>query len=222
MNQRAVAMDSFLVRQAEEAIRRAGCEPHRMVSGAGHDAMILAEKVPSAMIFLRTPGGISHNPAETVERRGCGEGARERFASARSARFLTHASKESAHVHNLGGTRSSQQPNHLLLTPDTFVRAPLPGMKGCTAIVHVGPGARRGIHAVHGRVRSGRRTGRHHCAAVPLRAGGRRQGGSRRQANRTWRARLCLFARRVCRIASWPRRRAASRSSRSRISRSRR
>jgi allantoate deiminase len=29
--------------------------------------MILAEKVPSAMIFLRTPGGISHDPAETVE-----------------------------------------------------------------------------------------------------------------------------------------------------------
>ena len=66
MNQRAVAMDSFLVRQAEEAVRKAGCEPHRMVSGAGHDAMILAEKVPAAMIFLRTPGGISHNPAETV------------------------------------------------------------------------------------------------------------------------------------------------------------
>jgi len=37
-----------------------------MVSGAGHDAMILAEKVPAAMIFLRTPGGVSHNPAETV------------------------------------------------------------------------------------------------------------------------------------------------------------
>jgi (S)-ureidoglycine aminohydrolase len=42
-------------------------------------------------------------------------------------------------VHNLGRTRSSQQPNHILLTPDTFVRAPLPGMKGCTAVVHAGP-----------------------------------------------------------------------------------
>jgi (S)-ureidoglycine aminohydrolase len=42
-------------------------------------------------------------------------------------------------LQNLGGTRSSQQPSHLLLTADTFVRAPLPGMKGCTAIVHVGP-----------------------------------------------------------------------------------
>jgi (S)-ureidoglycine aminohydrolase len=42
-------------------------------------------------------------------------------------------------MHNLGNTRSSQQPNHLLLTADTFVRTVLPGMKGCTAIVHVGP-----------------------------------------------------------------------------------
>jgi (S)-ureidoglycine aminohydrolase len=42
-------------------------------------------------------------------------------------------------VHNLGRTRSSQQPNHLLLTPDSFVHTTLPGMKACSAIVHVGP-----------------------------------------------------------------------------------
>lgn len=42
-------------------------------------------------------------------------------------------------MHNLGQTRSSHQPNHLLLTPDTFVRTPLPGMKNCTAIVHISP-----------------------------------------------------------------------------------
>jgi (S)-ureidoglycine aminohydrolase len=44
-------------------------------------------------------------------------------------------------VHNLGQTRSSQQLNHLLLTPDTFVRTALPGMKACSAIVHVSPAA---------------------------------------------------------------------------------
>lgn len=66
MDQKAVAMDAFLCEQIERAIRKAGCVPHRMVSGAGHDAMILAEKVPAAMIFLRTPGGISHDPAESV------------------------------------------------------------------------------------------------------------------------------------------------------------
>ncbi|MGA9799940.1 MAG: cupin domain-containing protein, partial [Terriglobales bacterium] len=42
-------------------------------------------------------------------------------------------------MHNLGQTRSSQKPNHLLLTADTFVRAALPGMKACSAIVHAGP-----------------------------------------------------------------------------------
>ena len=67
MSQPSVAMDAVLVEQIEEAIRQAGCKPHRMVSGAGHDAMILAEKVPAAMVFLRTPGGISHSPEEAVE-----------------------------------------------------------------------------------------------------------------------------------------------------------
>ena len=66
LSQPAVAMDPFLVGEIEQAISKTGCTPHRMVSGAGHDAMILAERVPSAMIFLRTPGGISHDPAESV------------------------------------------------------------------------------------------------------------------------------------------------------------
>jgi allantoate deiminase len=66
LSQQAVAMDPSLIREIEQAIRKAGCEPHHIVSGAGHDAMILAEKVPAAMIFLRTPGGISHDPAESV------------------------------------------------------------------------------------------------------------------------------------------------------------
>jgi len=39
-------------------------------------------------------------------------------------------------MQNLGHTRSSYQRDHMLLTPDTFVRAPLPGMVKCTAIVH--------------------------------------------------------------------------------------
>jgi allantoate deiminase len=66
MEQPAVPMNPFLVAKIEQAIVKAGCTPHRMMSGAGHDAMILAEKVPAAMIFLRTPGGISHDPAESV------------------------------------------------------------------------------------------------------------------------------------------------------------
>jgi len=41
--------------------------------------------------------------------------------------------------YNLGQTRSSHQLNHCLLTPDTFVRTQLPGMRACAAIVHAGP-----------------------------------------------------------------------------------
>jgi allantoate deiminase len=66
LSQQAVVMDTFLAKRIGYAIQKAGCEPHRMVSGAGHDAMILAEKIPAAMIFLRTPGGISHEPSESV------------------------------------------------------------------------------------------------------------------------------------------------------------
>jgi allantoate deiminase len=66
LSQRAVVMDPFLIGEIENAILKTGCKAHRMVSGAGHDAMIMAEKVPAAMIFLRTPGGISHDPAESV------------------------------------------------------------------------------------------------------------------------------------------------------------
>jgi allantoate deiminase len=37
-----------------------------MTSGAGHDAMVVARRVPAAILFLRTPGGLSHDPDETV------------------------------------------------------------------------------------------------------------------------------------------------------------
>jgi allantoate deiminase len=66
MDQPAVPMDAHLSALAVEAIRAAGLEPLAMVSGAGHDAMIVAERVPTTMIFLRSPGGISHHPDETV------------------------------------------------------------------------------------------------------------------------------------------------------------
>jgi (S)-ureidoglycine aminohydrolase len=42
-------------------------------------------------------------------------------------------------MNQLGHTRSAHHRDHLLQTPDTFVRAPLPGMDKVTAIVHVAP-----------------------------------------------------------------------------------
>jgi allantoate deiminase len=63
LNQRSVPMNDSLTRKLETAAPQG---IRRMVSGAGHDAMILAPYIPSAMLFLRSPGGISHHPAESV------------------------------------------------------------------------------------------------------------------------------------------------------------
>lgn len=48
--------------EAAAAARQLGCR--RMTSGAGHDAQMMARVAPSAMIFVPSQGGISHNPAE--------------------------------------------------------------------------------------------------------------------------------------------------------------
>src|ERR1700722_601345 len=48
-------------------------------------------------------------------------------------------------MHNLGHTRSTNQRDHLLHTPDSFVRAALPGMQEAVGIVHVSPAAGAGF-----------------------------------------------------------------------------
>jgi allantoate deiminase len=65
-DQPAVSMNEDLVRLAESALSAVGAPPYRMPSGAGHDAMIIAKTLPSVMVFLRTPGGVSHHPNESV------------------------------------------------------------------------------------------------------------------------------------------------------------
>jgi allantoate deiminase len=66
MDQPAVPMDERLTAYLVEAMEAVGLPPYRMSSGAGHDAMVMATRVPTAMLFLRSPGGISHHPDETV------------------------------------------------------------------------------------------------------------------------------------------------------------
>jgi allantoate deiminase len=66
MEQAAVPMDAGLTELLDAAARRAGIEAKTMFSGAGHDAMILAPYVPTTMLFLRSPGGLSHHPDEAV------------------------------------------------------------------------------------------------------------------------------------------------------------
>lgn len=59
--------DPALMDLMDAALAQAGQKPRRIVSGAGHDAMVMAALCPTAMLFVRCRGGISHNPAEHVE-----------------------------------------------------------------------------------------------------------------------------------------------------------
>ncbi len=66
LDQPAVQMDERLTAFLTDAIEATGFPLKTMPSGAGHDAMVMASKMPTAMLFLRSPGGISHHPSETV------------------------------------------------------------------------------------------------------------------------------------------------------------
>ncbi len=56
-----------LINMLDAAMQAEGFASRRLVSGAGHDAMIMAAHCPTAMLFIRCRNGISHNPAEHVE-----------------------------------------------------------------------------------------------------------------------------------------------------------
>jgi allantoate deiminase len=66
LEQPAVPMDRALAGAIERSVSGAGLPVHRMHCGAGHDAMIVAAAMPAAMLLLRSPGGVSHHPAEAV------------------------------------------------------------------------------------------------------------------------------------------------------------
>jgi len=59
-----VKFDRQIVELVEAAASRRGHTCRRMTSGAGHDAQMIARMAPSAMIFVPSIGGISHNPKE--------------------------------------------------------------------------------------------------------------------------------------------------------------
>ena len=66
VDQPAVRMSAPLVAALTRAVERTGTTPVTLSSGAGHDAMIVAERMPAAMLVIRSPGGISHHPDESV------------------------------------------------------------------------------------------------------------------------------------------------------------
>jgi len=68
--------DPGLTALLEAAVGDLGLPPRRLPSGAGHDAMVMAALCPTAMLFIRCEGGISHNPAESVTEADCALAAR--------------------------------------------------------------------------------------------------------------------------------------------------
>ena len=62
----AVPMDRKLTSMLTKAVEAITGEARVLTSGAGHDAMIVARRLPAAMLFLRSPGGLSHHPDEVV------------------------------------------------------------------------------------------------------------------------------------------------------------
>jgi allantoate deiminase len=66
MESPATPMDKDLMLHLEDAVKSIGVAPLRLASGAGHDAVAIANLCPVAMLFVRCKGGISHNPAESI------------------------------------------------------------------------------------------------------------------------------------------------------------
>jgi hydantoinase/carbamoylase family amidase len=62
----AVELDPGLRARLAEAVRDQRLPVRELVSGAGHDAVVLSRICPSAMLFVRCAGGISHDPRESV------------------------------------------------------------------------------------------------------------------------------------------------------------
>jgi hydantoinase/carbamoylase family amidase len=65
-HERSVVCDRALGERMRRAARSIRLDPPSLASGAGHDAVVLSDHVPVAMLFVRCAGGISHNPAESV------------------------------------------------------------------------------------------------------------------------------------------------------------
>lgn len=62
----AVPTDKALSELLRDAAKSAGYQAKTMISGAGHDARVVAARLPIAMLFLRSPNGLSHHPDENV------------------------------------------------------------------------------------------------------------------------------------------------------------
>jgi beta-ureidopropionase / N-carbamoyl-L-amino-acid hydrolase len=69
-----VEFDAMLADRLAAALAARGIDAPSLPTGAGHDAGVLAARLPTAMLFVRNPTGISHSPAEHAEDGDCASG----------------------------------------------------------------------------------------------------------------------------------------------------
>ena len=69
-----VSFDKALRDRLVSVLGQAGFSTPVLPTGAGHDAGVLAARIPTAMLFVRNPTGISHSPAEYAEPADCEDG----------------------------------------------------------------------------------------------------------------------------------------------------
>jgi beta-ureidopropionase / N-carbamoyl-L-amino-acid hydrolase len=71
-----VRFDENLRDRISGVLARAGITAPVLPTAAGHDAGFLAARIPTAMLFVRNPTGVSHSPAEHAEEADCEAGVR--------------------------------------------------------------------------------------------------------------------------------------------------
>jgi len=69
-----VEFDAMLADRLAAVLAARGIDAPSLPTGAGHDAGVLAARLPTAMLFVRNPTGISHSPAEHAEDGDCASG----------------------------------------------------------------------------------------------------------------------------------------------------
>ena len=75
-NKSQVMSDPRIMEALATASDDLGLAHRTMASGAGHDAMCMADLGPEAMLFVPSRGGVSHSPDEYTEPEHCVNGAR--------------------------------------------------------------------------------------------------------------------------------------------------
>lgn len=71
----AVPMHPTPLRATQRALVDAGLPERSMPSWAGHDAKVLARRIPTGMLFVPSRGGYSHSPLEYTGAADCAAGA---------------------------------------------------------------------------------------------------------------------------------------------------